>query len=153
MRTTALALLVLSLCAGCGGDGATPRGASDPAVSRLIAALHEGSATHGEAVAALITSGAAAVPELIRVAQASKDTLQRVRVVLILGEMGPAAESAIPALEEIVKEQVPHLAESAASALKNLRRKRPAEKPREQTWEEWWEENRTPGAMEAGQSK
>lgn len=141
-RAVALALFVLLVCVGCGHDGAKSSDGTAPAIPPLIEALREGSTTHAEATKRLIQIGAAAVPELIRVARASADTLQRVHIVLVLGEIGPAAESARQVLEEIAKEGIPHLSESAASALESLRRERPAENPPDQTWQEWWEKNR-----------
>jgi hypothetical protein len=108
----------------------------------LVDHFREGStADQVETTKRLVAMGSRAVPELIRVARESSDTLQRVRAVGTLGAIGSEAEAALSVLRQIIHEGVPHLSESAKTAYERIRGESP-QAPGSVAWEEWWKANR-----------
>jgi HEAT repeat protein len=90
----------------------------DAAAPALVAALGDDDAdVRQAAAAALIPLGKAAVPGLVKAAQGKKDALRNLAI-KTLGDLGAAAEPAIPALKALLQDKA--TAELAADALAGI---------------------------------
>src|SRR5206468_7689419 len=89
-------------------------------VGPLVAALADKDGDVGQAVgAALTTFGKAAVPALVKAMQ-SDQADQCNRAIKALGDIGPAAEIAVPELAKLMHEPAKDTAETAATALAGI---------------------------------
>ncbi|HEV3259903.1 MAG TPA: HEAT repeat domain-containing protein, partial [Gemmataceae bacterium] len=90
-----------------------------PALKKALNSEQEG---QEDLIKVLVQIGPAAVPTLIELLGAEKPEI-RSQAATILGDMGPAARVAVPALKEALQDQEPVVRSAAAAALQVLREK------------------------------
>jgi HEAT repeat protein len=75
---------------------------------------------HQGALTALVRNGAAAVPALIKSLKDQKNGKLRRRAAQALGEIGPPARTALPALEKALGDSSERVRQTAAAAMKKI---------------------------------
>jgi HEAT repeat protein len=86
-------------------------------IKRLIPLEHRPQAISKAAAAALTAMGALAVPALLKVLEQSDREKQQLEAIRVLGQIGPEAAPAIPALTRMLSHQEWYLRQAAAKAL------------------------------------